>query len=325
MGKNRSSVSAKNAIKVTPVLEKIQQHGRDALYQVNRSKKHQRQLARNIKRLSHQQPVQSSAIQLPDLQNISETEKIVAAYTLPPQQSPQQPKNEVEEVPYLSAEHRKEADVKLEYSAKELKTLYGWDKAPNIAAQNKAGGQCGFQAHTSLMWSITSIGPTHQFGKVPFIRSKMVASVNSINQQMLRGDIPTDRWNSQHLYAGDDKLHEFSVHAFLHFGGCLNPCRYRTMVTKGGSCLGLHWLLKQSSGYFIVYGNRHDLQDVGTKKFQDSFHYLAVNIEKQVVIDNKSSKGFLRLCKEAFAARMKTVYTILRFEKLEGGVWKVFF
>ena len=325
MGKNRSSVSAKNAIKVTPVLEKIQQHGRHALYQVNRSKKHQRQLARKIKRLSHQQPVQSSAIQLPDLQNISETEKIVAAYTLPPQQSPQQPKNEVEEVPYLSAEHRKEADVKLEYSAKELKTLYGWDKAPNIAAQNKAGGQCGFQAHTSLMWSITSIGPTHQFGQVPFIRSKMVASVNSINQQMLRGDIPTDRWNSQHLYAGDDKLHEFSVHAFLHFGGCLNPCRYRTMVTKGGSCLGLHWLLKQSSGYFIVYGNRHDLQDAGTKKFQDSFHYLAVNIEKQVVIDNKSSKGFLRLCQEAFAARMKTVHTILRFEKLEGRVWTVVF
>ena len=123
MVKNRSSVSAKNTIKVTPVLEKIQQHGKDALYQVNRSKKHQRQLARKIKRLSHQQPMQSSAIQLlPDLLNISELEKIVDANTSTPQQSPQQPKNEVEEVPYLSAGHRKEADVKLEYSAKELKT-----------------------------------------------------------------------------------------------------------------------------------------------------------------------------------------------------------
>lgn len=328
MGKSSGSVaSTSKANKVSPVLAKIQQHDRDALYKANRSKKHERQLARRLKRLSKKipQPVQSSAIQPSDLPNSSDEAEIVADHSVRPRQSPKQPKNAVEEVPYLSAEHRKDADVPLEYSAKELKTLYGWDKAPTIPPQNKAGGQCAFQAHTNLMWSIRSIGPTHKFGQVPLIRSKMLASVNSINQQMLRGDIPTDHWNSQHLYAGDDKLHEFSVHAFLHFGGCLNPCRYRAMVTKGGSCFGLHWLLKQSSGYFIVYGNRYGLEDEGTRKFLESFHFLAVNIEKKIVIDNKSSKGFLRLCEEAFEASMKTVHTILRFEKLEGRVWKVDF
>ena len=324
MGKNKVSVAPKKVHKVSLVLEKIQQHNRDALYQTNRAKKHQRQLARKDKRTAKKccQMEQTSAIQLNGSQAPSEEGQSVAASE---GYKPSQPKTSVEEVPFLTSEHRIEPGLKLHYSAKELKDLYGWDKAPQIAAQNKAGGQCAFQAHTSLMWSIRSIGPTHQFGQVPFIKSKMVASVNSINNQMLVGDIPTDRWNSQHLYAGDDKLHQFSVHAFLHLGGCLNPYRYRTMRTKGGVCYGLHWLLKQSSGYFIVYGNRHALEDQGKKKFLESFHYLAVNVEKQVVIDNKTSQGYLRFCEDAFTDRMKTIHTILRFEKLEGRVWKVVF
>jgi hypothetical protein len=321
MRKLKDPAAPKKALKVSPVLEKIQQQSRDALYQSNRTKKHCRQLARNSKRtVKKKQMAQSSAMPV-----LFEEGQLIAAASEGFQQPPQCSKTSVDAVPFLTLEHRLEPGLQLHYSAKELKDLYGWDKAPTIPAQNKAGGQCAFQAHTSLMWSICSIGPTHQFGQVPFIKSKMVASVNSINKQMLDGDIPTDRWNSQHLYAGDDKLHEFSVHAFLHFGGCLNPYRYSTMRNKGGACLGLHWLLKQSSGYFIVYGNRHDLEDEGKKKFLESFHFLAVNVEKQIVIDNKTSKGFLRLCKEAFTDRMKTIHTILRFEKLEGRFWKVVF
>lgn len=324
MGKNIVSAPPKKVQKVSLIVEKIHQHNRDALFQANRTKKHLRQLARKEKRdAKNSLPIeQSSTIVLNCSQTYPQQDQSLNAMK---EKQLSQPKTSVEEVPYLTSEHNIEPGLTLHYTAKELKELYGWDKAPQIAVQNKAGGQCAFQAHTSLMCSVKSIGPTHPFGQVPFIKSKMIASVNSINNQMLVGNIPTDRWNSQHLYAGDDKLHEFSVHAFLHMGGCLNPYRYRTMRTKGGVCYGLHWLLKQSSGYFIVYGNRHGLEDEGKKKFLESFHYLAVNVEKKIVMDNKTSQGYLRLCEEAFQNRMKTIHTILRFEKLEGRVWKVVF
>ena len=311
------------------VLAKIQQHSKDALYIENRAKKHQKQLARKLKRDEKKRNLKGTIQIATEAAGINDPQVKMATNPLPLSVSRQNrlpPKNTVEEVEYLHLEHMRDSNsTSLHYSAKELKLLYGWETAPKIPKQNKEGGQCAFQAHTNLMWSITSIGPNHKYGDVNMIRSKMRASVDTINKEMLDGNIPTDRWNSQHLFAGDEKLHQFSVHAFMHLGGSLNPFRYHMMTNKGGSCLGLHWLLRQSSGYFIVYGNRYGEEDIGKKKFLDSFHYLAVNIEKRVVIDNKASKSFLRLCAEAFTERMKTVHTILRFEKLEQKVWKVAF
>jgi hypothetical protein len=121
------------------------------------------------------------------------------------------------------------------------------------------------------------------------------------------------------------KLSSFSVHAFLTFGGTCNPFRYYEMHTNSGHNLGLLWLLKQSAGYFVVYGNRLPIEKSGTKKFKESFHYLAINIGKKVIIDNKSTGGFIRFCRESFEKRMPTVHTILRFEKLEEDTWKVVF
>ena len=67
------------------------------------------------------------------------------------------------------------------------------------------------------------------------------------------------------------------------------------------------------------------MNESGHKDFKTSFHYVAVNVNKKLVIDNKSSGAFLRLCREAFTERLKTVHTILRFELLEEGIWKINF
>ena len=233
------------------------------------------------------------------------------------------PRHSLEVVKFLDKEQNKDPDSDLIYKGNELKVLYGWPQVPKLPDQCKSlGGQCAFQAHTNLVWSIPSIGQSTPFGDVTVIRQKMISAVKVIKGHLRTGIIPTDQVESMHYYPGDERLVEFSVHCMLWFGGTLTPYRYKMMTFKSGACLGLGWLLKQPSGYFLVYGNRHEATH---KDFNTSFHYVAVNVNKKLVIDNKSTGAFLRFCREAFSERLKTVHTILRFELLEGGLWKINF
>jgi hypothetical protein len=66
---------------------------------------------------------------------------------------PPQCKTSVDEVPFLTTEHRIEPGLlQLHYSAKELKDLYGWDKAPKIAVQN------GSHEYNSYNTTIREVG-----------------------------------------------------------------------------------------------------------------------------------------------------------------------
>ena len=72
-----------------------------------------------------------------------------------------------------------------------------------------------------------------------------------------------------------------------------------------------------------MYGNRLPIEDNKKKAFKDSFHYLAVNIQKRLIIDNKTNHAFMmRLSQQAFDIRLKTVHSILALEKKEGNEWK---
>ena len=66
---------------------------------------------------------------------------------------------------------------------------------------------------------------------------------------------------------------------------------------------------------------------VNDKMYAEGYHFLAVNIEKKLIIDNTSLTPFLRLCAEAFVARLPTVIEVLRLEKKFNGeeMWKVDF
>ena len=79
-----------------------------------------------------------------------------------------------------------------------------------ISANLLAGGQCAFQAHTNLVWSIPSIGKSTPFGDVTVIRPKMVTAVKVIKDQMRTGIIPTDQVERTHYYPGDERLVEVS-------------------------------------------------------------------------------------------------------------------
>jgi hypothetical protein len=232
----------------------------------------------------------------------------------------------------LKADISQTLNRKLWYSGKELRVLYPWlDKAPEIAPQAKSqGGQCAYQAHFNLMNSIDSIATNPNPKQKRFvdhvqIRNIMSKTVTDVLALLEAEKIPLDQYKSHHLYPGDKDLISFSVHAFLAMGGKLTPYRYKEMRAAGGMHYGLLWLLRQSAGYFIVYGNRLPIEDVNKPAYGESFHYLAVNIKKRLVIDNKSTQTFLRLSQEAFDLRMKTVHTILALEKQDGAEWKIDF
>ena len=213
---------------------------------------------------------------------------------------------------------------------KEVKKLYQVDKIPKLAQQKKTvGGQCAFQAHRNLMKSISSIASDPKQAKFiddNIIRQTMSNTVRDILALMEAEKIPVNEWKSRHLYPGDVELKEFSVFAFKKMSGRLTPYyRYKEMRITGGTNSGLGWLLRQPAGYFIVYGNREPVEASSTSKYAASFHYLAVNIEKKIVIDNKLDGTYLRLSQEAFDHRMKTVHSILRLEKLVDNGWKVVF
>ena len=165
----------------------------------------------------------------------------------------------------------------------------------------------------------------YRFSNADEIRTMMSNTVRDQLALMDAGKIPLNMMKSHHLYPGDIKLKSFSVSAFLAMGGKMTPYRYKEMRFSGGGNCGLLWLLRQEAGYFIVYGNRLPIEDIKKKAFKESFHYLAVNVQKKLIIDNKSSQSFLRLSMAAFELRLKTVHTILALEKQEGNEWKHIF
>jgi len=207
----------------------------------------------------------------------------------------------------------------------EVKELYQLDKVPKLAHQKKSlGGQCAFQAHSNLMKSITSIATDPKQAKFiddTIIRQTMSNTVRDILTLMDQGKIPLNEFKSHHYYPGDVELKEFSVFAFKKMGGRLTPYRYKEMRLTGGPNCGVGWLLRQPAGYFIVYGNR---EATDSSKYEASFHFFAVNIEKRLIIDNKTTGTYLRLSQVAFDnRRMKTVHSILRLEKMvetSGGL-----
>jgi hypothetical protein len=162
----------------------------------------------------------------------------------------------------------------------------------------------------------------YRFSNADEIRTMMSNTVRDQLVLMATGQIPLNMMKSHHLYPGDIKLKSFSVSAFLAMGAKMTPYRYKEMRFPGGGNCGLLWLLRQEAGFFIVYGNRLAIEDINKKAFKESFHYLAVNVQKKLIIDNKSSQSFLRLSKAAFELRLKTVHTILALEKQEGNEWK---
>ena len=81
-----------------------------------------------------------------------------------------------------------------------------------------------------------------------------------------------------------------------------------------GNYHGVDWLLRQPSGYFILYG-----------EVNSQFHFLAVNIPKRLVIDNKTKGSFMKLCREVLSKHLPYVHEILRCEKCVGNEWKVCF
>jgi hypothetical protein len=89
---------------------------------------------------------------------------------------------------------------------------------------------------------------------------------------------------------------------------------------RTGNYLGIDWLLRQPSGYFIVYGS---VTTDGSKS--DEYHFLAVNIPKRLVINNTTNGAFMKLCKEVFDMHLPYVHEILRCEKLVENEWKICF
>ena len=305
------------------VLQKIESYSLAELQEKSKAKKLKIQLKKKLKRES----ARAKKAELLALTNVDANNEQPAKKRRAPE-----PKITVEKIAFLTSDHDydKSASPSLTYiySAQDLKALYNTKKAPQIPAQNKSGGQCGFQAMVNLLWSIPSVvalGEDSKFHQVDRIRDMMVATVKQVLLEFEEGKRACDNLSSRHKWPGDVKLKQFSVSAFLALGGRLFPYRFKEMRMKNGCNCGINWLLRQAAGYFIVYGNRHSEEDEKLKKYRESFHYLAVNIEKKLVIDNKSQGAFLRLCRESFDQRMKTVHTILKLEKMDEGIWRVTF
>jgi hypothetical protein len=134
----------------------------------------------------------------------------------------------------------------------------------------------------------------------------MVKTVKDIKWLIANGHLD-DRPDN---HPGDEELEVFSVHAFLSMDQEMcQPYKYFLMRSKSGSLLSFDWLLTQNHGYFIVYGSREDGDLVVTQKqhqkFVGAFHFLAVNVKKKLVIDNKNVGGFRRLCRQIFVAADK--------------------
>ena len=84
---------------------------------------------------------------------------------------------------------------------------------------------------------------------------------------------------------------------------------------RTGNDRNIDWLLSQPSGYFILYG--------AVKSGE--FHFLAVNIPKRLVINNKTNGNFMKLCRGVFTMHLPYVHEILRCEKCVGNEWRVCF
>lgn len=224
----------------------------------------------------------------------------------------------------------------LKYSAEELCNMYKCDKKPTIAKQNKKGGQCGYQAYALLLWSIPSIGATHPFASIAAIRSRMITTVETILKERA-----TYRMNPMQWYhPGDIDLLDFSVHAFRTMPQVFRPVlgdtkhtplRFVSMRNSStGRLYDSTWLLRQEKGYFILYGNREvpppeESAAKGKTKFENSWHFLGVNIPKRLILDNKTEDSHSKLCKAVLDKKLPYVVEILRLEKLDAKEWKIEF
>lgn len=331
MTKSNSKITQKKTAKsITsqtnscPILQKIHEVSLEEKIEHRRKKQANRKLKRQMAKEKRRENIHDALDSPP-------TNGEVAIAGIPRKKQPPPPPKVKAPIRRM-LDHPHTFDVsqgKLWYSAKELKVLYPWlDTAPEIAPQSKSlGGQCGYQAHYNLLHSIESIATNPDPKQKKFVDSKEIRQMMSktVSDQlalMETGKIPLNMMKTEHLYPGDINLKSFSVSAFLAMGGKMNPYRYKEMFFPGGKNCGILWLLRQEAGFFIVYGNRLPIEDIKKKAFKDSFHYLAVNIQKRLIIDNKSSHAFVRLSQEAFDCRLKTLYSILALEKQEGNEWK---
>ena len=319
----KTTKSIKNQTISCPILQKIHEVSLEEKLERRRKKQAQRKLKRQMAKERLRENIH-------DEQDSTSTNEEVAIASVPTKkQPPPPPKVKAPIRRFLDHPHTFDVSQDPWYSAKELKVLYPWlDTAPEIAPQSKSlGEQCGYQAHYNLLHSIESIAtnpdPKHKkFVDPKEIRQMMSKTVSDQLALMETGKIPLNMMKSEHLYPGDINLESFSVSAFLAMGGQMNPYRYKEMLFRGGKNCGIPWLLRQEAGYFIVCGNRLPIEDIKKKAFKDSFHYLAVNIQQRLIIDNKSSHAFVRLSQEAFDCRLKTLHSILALEKQEGNEWK---
>ena len=202
----------------------------------------------------------------------------------------------------------------LEYDGEELKAMYGTQTRPQIMDDGKGEGKCALYALYSLLYSIASIDP--DFRTETNIKMFMKATVELILDLIADKKIP----DSLHFQPGDMELKNFSCHALrsllpMHF----HPYKFFEIRLANGSLANIDWLLRQQSGYFIVYGNRLPIEVATSdnEKYVGHFHFLAVNVPKKLIIDNKTGKqGFLRLSRATFGSVMPSVHTILGFYKL---------
>ena len=320
----KTAKSVKSQTNSCPILQKIREVSLEEKIEHRRKKQAKRKLKREMAKEKRRETIH-------DTLGSPSTNEEVAIAGIPRKKQPPPPPKVKAPIRRLRDDSHSfdESQGKLWYSAKELKVLYPWlDTAPEIAPQSKSlGGQCGYQAHYNLLHSIESIATNPDPKRKKFvdpkeIRQMMSKTVSDQLALMETGKIPLNTMKSEHLYPGDINLKSFSVSAFLAMGGKMVPYRYKEMFHPGGTNCGILWLLRQEAGYFIVYGNRLPIEDIKKKAFKDSFHYLAVNIQKRLMIDNKSSHAFVRLSQEAFDSRLKTLYSILALEKKEGNEWK---
>jgi hypothetical protein len=320
----KTAKSVKSQTNSCPILQKIREVSLEEKIEHRRKKQANRKLKREMAKEKRRENIH-------DTLGSPSTNGEVATAGIPRKKQPPPPPKVKAPIRRM-LDHPHTFDVsqeKLWYSAKELKVLYPWlDTAPEIAPQSKSlGGQCGYQAHYNLLHSIESIATNPDPKQKKFVDSKEIRQMMSktVSDQLAlleTGKIPLNMMKTEHLYPGDVNLKSFSVSAFLAMGGKMNPYRHKEMFFPGGKNCGILWLLRQEAGFFIVYGNRLPIEDIKKKAFKDSFHYLAVNIQKRLIIDNKSSHAFVRLSQEAFDVRLKTLYSILALEKQEGKEWK---
>jgi len=76
------------------------------------------------------------------------------------------------------------------------------------------------------------------------------------------------------------------------------------------------WLLSQTKGRFLVFGNATNRQKPAD---EERNHFVAVDAERKVVADNKNKDPYKRFCYESIEAIMPRVYRILKLEKRDDG------